>query len=304
MFPVQSIYKFLKSNPSQEDCIKYLEMAIWNNKPVSPFDKDSQVYKYKNGKYRCRNTQKYFTVLTGTVFHATKLPLVDWFYAIWKIASNKNGYPAAQLARDIDVREKTAWFILQRIRACCSFENDNELFGTVELDECVVGGLNGNRHVKHRKTQEESWGKTWVFGMIQRGGKINAWTVPNRQSEHLSPYIHNFIKKGSRIISDMHSAYRSLSDDFAHTAINHDAYEYVSLENKSHHNNTIESAWRRLKDSVHRTYNHVSDKHLQKYLDEFVFRYNTRDLIESDKFNWLLANCKVRTSYKMLVGRV
>lgn len=287
-----------------QKCIEHLEKAYWNGIAVSPFDKGSKVYTCKNGNYKCKNSNKYFKVTTGTMFENTKIPLRLWFMAMWVINSHKSGYTSVNLGKDIGVSQKTAWFLLQRIRSCHAVENNNELSGYIEMDESLIGGLDENRHVskKSKNTGAPNYGKTWVFGMLQRGGKINIWAVKDRDAPTIVPYIEKFVKVGSRIMSDAHKAYINLHKTYAHTVLNHAAYEYVSLGNKSHHNNGIESIWRVVKNAIHRTYNHVADKHLPNYLNESVFRINTRDLTDSDKFHWLLFNCGVRTKYKDLVA--
>ena len=304
MFNITSLYDLLKASSSQEDCIKYLELVLWQNVPVSPFDKDSRVWRCKGGKYRCSSTGKYFNVMTGTMFENTKIELGKWFLAIWLLMSEKKGLTSVRLSRHISVSQKSAWFMLQKIRANCGIENNNELKGYVEMDESLIGGIDENRHVRNRSknTGALNYGKTWVFGMLERGGKINAWAIKDREEGSILPFVNRFVKTGSRVITDMHKSYKRLSKKYAHSPINHDAYEFVNFENKLIHNNSIESAWRVMKDSLHRMYNHVSDKHLQIYLDEFVYRFNMRHFEDSDKFNWLLANCYVRVKYRDLIA--
>jgi transposase-like protein len=122
-----SIIELLQDFPDEDACIKHLEKLYWNNKPVSPFDATSKVYKCANGKYRCKNTGKYFNVKTGTLFDNTKIELQKWFLAIWLVTSHKKGISSLQLSRDLNTTQKTAWFMLQRIRKCFGIENDNDL---------------------------------------------------------------------------------------------------------------------------------------------------------------------------------
>lgn len=137
-----SILDLFKAFPTEQSCIDHLEKLRWNGFIVSPFDSTSKVYKCKNNRYRCKNTGKYFNVKTNTLFDNTKIELRKWFAAIWLVTSHKKGISSLQLSRDIDVTQKTAWFMLQRIRNCFGIENNNELTNTVEMDETYIGGKN------------------------------------------------------------------------------------------------------------------------------------------------------------------
>lgn len=302
---IQSVIDLVTTFSTQEKCIKYLEQIRWDNEPVSPFDETSKVYKCKNNRYRCKNTGKYFNVMTGTMFEGTKINLQRWFLAIWLITCHKKGISSMQLSRDLNITQKTAWFVLQRIRACFEIENNNELEGVVECDETFYGGKNGNRHKdkKVEKCQGRAFkDKVPVLGMLQRGGKLTAIVVGNTQRKTIEPLLKTFIKKDSKVITDEWHAYSKLNSDYDHNIVNHVKKEYVNLDDNTIHSNTIEGTWKIFKSSAKGMYNHVSKKHLQFYVDEFVYRYNTRDLTESDKFNWLLLNSQVRTTYHKLIA--
>jgi transposase-like protein len=144
----KSIIDLLKVFPDEQTCINHLAEIRWNGNIVSPFDPTSKVYKCKGNKYRCKNTGKYFNVRTNTLFDNTKVELRKWFLAIYIVTSHKKGISSIQLSKDIDVTQKTAWFMLQRIRNCFGFEGslDNE----VECDETYIGGKNKNRHQNNK----------------------------------------------------------------------------------------------------------------------------------------------------------
>ena len=132
---IKSVIDLIRTFPTEQSCIDYLEQIRWAGTPVSPFDATSKVYKCKGNNYKCKNTGKYFNVRTGTMYDNTKMPLQKWFLAVWVVTAHKKGLASTQLAKDIDVTQKSAWFMLQRIRACFGIENYNELEGTVEADE-------------------------------------------------------------------------------------------------------------------------------------------------------------------------
>jgi len=301
---IKSVFELTQTFSTEQACVDYLEMLKWNKLPISPFDETSKIYKCKNNQYRCKNTGKYFNVKTGTMFENSKVSLRKWFMAIWLVTSHKKGISSMQLAKDIGVTQKTAWFMLQRIRACFGIENNNELEGIVECDETFIGGKNNNRH-KDKKVPH-SQGRSFkdkvpVMGMLQRGGKMNAYVVNDTKRKSIQPYIYKYVKSTTQtIISDEWWAYKGLSKHYDHRIIDHSKKEYVSLQDNNIHTNNIEGSWNILKRSVSGMYNHVSKKHLQKYVDEFVYRFNLRKVSDQEKFRYLLSNSNIRSKYKEL----
>jgi hypothetical protein len=297
-----SILELIKAFPDEQTCITHLEELRWNGNVVSPFDSNSKVYKCKNNKYRCKNTGKYFNVRTSTLFDNTKIELVKWFMAIYLVTAHKKGISSLQLSRDIDVTQKTAWFMLQRIRNCFGFDNDVILDNEVELDETYVGGKNKNRH--NNKKSESSQGrsltdKTPVFGMIEREGKLIAKKVDNTSTEILTKEAIKSIKESAKVYSDEWLGYNGISKIYDHSIVKHNEKQYV---NGRIHTNTIEGFWSLLKRGIFGIYHFTSKKHLQKYVDEFVFRYNTKNNNECVRFNLMLANTEYRLTYKSLIN--
>jgi len=296
-----SILELLQSFPDEQSCINHLEELRWNGYVVSPFDATSKVYKCKGGKFKCKNTGKYFNVRTGTLFDNTKIELQKWFLAIWLVTSHKKGISSMQLARDLAVTQKTAWFMLQRIRKCFDIENNNDLDNDVEVDETYVGGKNKNRH-KNKKVEgsqgRSSKDKTPVVGMIERGGKLNARKVDAVKKKTLTKEIIGCVKKSASLFTDEWVGYNGVAKLYNHAMVNHGQGEYV---NGDAHTNTLEGFWSLLKRGIVGIYHFVSRKHLQNYVDEFVFRYNTREMTEASRINRLLENMAVRTTYRGLV---
>jgi transposase-like protein len=299
---LNSILELIKAFPNEQSCIDHLEKLRWNDNVVSPFDNTSKVYNCKGNKYKCKNTGKYFNVRTQTIFDNTKMPLQKWFLAIWLVTSHKKGISSLQLGRDLDITQKSAWFMLQRIRNCFGIDNDTQLDNEVEVDETYVGGKNKNRHAnkKFKNSQGRSAkDKTPVVGMVERGGKVTARTVENVKSVTLTAEIIRNVKESATLYSDEWLGYKGVSRIYDHSIVKHNQGQYV---NGRVHTNTIEGFWSLLKRGIFGIYHFTSKKHLQMYVDEFVFRYNTRKGSESERFNLLLNNIENRITYKELIN--
>ena len=297
----KSILDLVKSFPDEQTCINHLETLRWNGNVVSPFDESSKVYNCKGNKYRCKNTGKYFNVKTNTIFDNTKLGLQKWFLAIYIVTSHKKGISSLQLGRDLDITQKSAWFMLQRIRKCFGIENENELDNEVEADETYIGGKNKNRH-SYKKVENSqgrsSKDKKPVVGMVEREGKLNAKAVENVKHETLSREIINNVKESAKLYTDEWLGYKGLERIYDHSIVKHNQSQYVVGRI---HTNTIEGFWSLLKRGIVGIYHFTSKKHLQKYVDEFVFRYNTRNITTESRFNLLLSNLENRLTYKTLI---
>lgn len=297
----KSILELVKAFPDEQTCIDHLEELRWNGNVVSPFDSASTVYKCKGNKYKCKNTGKYFNVKTSTLFDNTKIKLQTWFMAIYLVTGHKKGISSLQLGRDLNVTQKTAWFMLQRIRNCFGIENNSDLNEEVEIDETYVGGKEKNKHADKKTLNAQGRSlktKSPVLGMVQRGGKLVAKQVENTQAQTIIPEIINKVKDAI-VYTDEYLSYRSLERIFTHSFVKHNQGEYV---NGRIHTNTIEGFWSLLKRGIFGIYHFTSKKHLQKYVDEFVFRYNTRGNTECSRFNILLANTENRLTYKELIN--
>lgn len=194
---IKSVLDLINTFKSEQNCIDYLEQIRWNGIVVSPFDEKSKVYKCKENKYRCKNTGKYFNVKTNTMFDNTKIELQKWFLAIWIVTSHKKGISSLQLSKDLNITQKSAWFMLQRIRKCFKIENNNKLSGVVECDETFYGGKNINRHKdkKVKRCQGRSFkDKVPILGLLERGGKLNCYVIKNTQKKEIQPLIQKVRK--------------------------------------------------------------------------------------------------------------
>jgi transposase-like protein len=304
----KSIFDLIKAFPDEQSCINHLEKIRWNGNVVSPFDESSQVYKCKSNRYKCKNTGKYFNVKVGTIFEDTKIKLQKWFMALFLFSSHKKGISSHQLAKDIDVTQKTAWFMLHRLRY--AFDHPNfkiALENEVEIDETFMGGDEKNKHwgKKTAGTQGRSTKtKTPVLGMIERGGNVVAMVVEDTKKATLQPIINENVKNGTSVYTDEWKAYNSLAtakNNFTHQRVNHSAKEYV---NGKAHTNGIECFWSHLKRGITGIYHWCSEKHLQRYVNEFSLRFNTRLSPTCNRFDLVLSNIEGRLLYRNLITKI
>lgn len=307
-----TVFDLFDAFPTEQSCIDHLELLRWEGNVISPFDASSTVYKCKDNKYRCKNTGKYFNVKTNTLFDSTKVSLRKWFAAIWLVTCHKRGVSSLQLSRDIGVTQKTAWFMLHRIRKAFGMSNDDnqQVQDEVEIDETFVGGKNKNRHKdkKVEKCQGRSFkDKVPVFGMIQRGGLLIAKVVTDTKATTLLPLIQDYVKKDSILYTDGWG-YGDIEDDYTQMSVDHGKgfygttiIDYETGEVIKVNTNSIENAWTHLKRMIMGTYYRLSKKHMQSYVDEFIFRFNTRKYTIAQRFNLLLQNMECRLTYKELV---
>lgn len=303
MFPnnITSLRKLLDTFPTEKSCLDYLEHRRWNGNVVSPFVENGQAWKCKNGKYFCKTTNKYFTVRTKTIFEKTKIPVRDWFIAIWHMTSYKKGISSVQLATELGVTQSTAWHIASKIRRLFNIPSEEKLDGIIELDESFVGGKNKNRHKDKKVAQCQGRSfkdKTPVLGILQRNGVLRAFVVPDTKAKTLQPIIRKNVEKHSVLISDEWHGYNHLHSDYDHHIVDHSKKQYVDFDNKEIHSNTIEGFWSIMKRGVNGIYNWWSRKHMQFYVDEFVFRYNTRKIKAIDRFSLILNNIFVVITYQ------
>lgn len=315
----------------EEKCLSYLATQRWDGVIVCPHCSNDKVYCFKDKKrFKCSKCREQFTAKVGTIFEGSKIPMRKWYVAIYLVTSHKKGISSHQLAKDIRVTQKTAWFMLQRIRFGLGVNEDmTEMEGTIELDESFVGGKNKNRHAdkKVKNSQGRSFkDKTPVMGMLQeqivanverphkiipnaivnekivvQQSLVRCRVVADTSTDSLQPIIRQNVKPNSILVSDEWMAYNGLNDKYDHRIIDHRAKEYVNANGDT--TNAMEGFWTGLKRSYIGIYHHVSRKHLQYYVNEVVFRYNTRTMTEGSRVSYTMTKTEGRLKYKHLTSK-
>jgi transposase-like protein len=258
--------------------------------------------------FRCRLCKRQFSVKVGTIFEDSPIGLDKWLPAVWALSSAKNGISSHELGRALGVTQKTAWFMLQRIRLAMQTKGFRApLVGVIEADETFIGGsIKNNPSRKRRKTLKTGvWEKTAVMGLLKRGGAdpstVRAFVIPEAKPEYMQPAIRENIVEGEHLMTDGHLAYRPLEVEYDHQWVDH-LKEYVRGQI---HTNGIENFWCLLKRSIRGTYIKPEPKHLSRYLDEQVYRFNTRKMLDGERFATVLrAVSGCRLTWQDLTGKI
>lgn len=296
-----SLYSVATYFNTEEKCQQAIVESRWGDDVVCPYCGKHHCHKRADGRFCCSQCHKNFSEKVDTIFENTKIDLRKWFMAMYLISSHKKGISSHQLARDIDVTQKTAWFILQKIRTLFAQDDTIALEGDVECDEAYIGGREKNKHESRRTpgTQGRSTKtKTPVFGMVQRGGKVIAVKCEKTDGATLLPLIGQFIAEGSNVYTDELNSYNGIDETkYTHKVVNHGRKEYVKGGDFT---NTIEGFWGTLKRMIEGIYHSISSKYLQRYVDEAVYRYNCRKMKGCDCFRNMFAASIGVVDYKMV----
>jgi transposase-like protein len=253
----------------------------------------------------CKGCKKQFSVKVGTIFEDSPLPLDKWMTAFWMLTNCKNGISSMEIHRALGITQKSAWFMLQRLRLAMQDDFFNsKMGGEIEVDETFIGGKARNMHLSERKRRITGTGtkdKTAVMGILERGGKIRTTVVPNRKKYALQGEVRKHVEAGAALYSDALKSYEGLAGDYAYQVIDH-AVQYVDGRV---HTNGLENFWSLLKRGIAGTYVSVEPFHLFRYLDEQTFRYNNRkNMSDSDRFRLGMSQVLgKRLTYSQLTGK-
>ena len=290
---------------TEDKCKAAIAQQRWgDDNAICPYCGSTHTHLCSDGRYICKGCQRKFSVTVGTIFENTKVPLRRWFLAMYKVASTKKGVSSHQLARDLEVTQKTAWFMLHKIRGLYGITDETVLEGTVEMDEMYLGGRETNKHDSKRTegTQGRSTKtKTPIFGMLQRDGKVVAMKVEDTKGATLMPIVGQFVKEGTVTYTDEASIYNNLTKNgYDHLFVNHGKREYV--RSSDIHTNGIEGFWAHFKRVIFSTYHCVSKDYVQRYIDEQMYRWNTREEKSSYRFHDMFCKAVKHFDYNSVLA--
>jgi transposase-like protein len=285
-------------------CTDFVAKLRWPNGPVCPrCGSDEYSYLTTRRLWKCKGCQKQYSVKLGTIFEDSALGLDKWLPAVWLTANSKNGISSHELGRSLGITQKSAWFMLHRIRLAMQTGSFRKLRGEVEVDESYIGGAARHMHASKRKNIGKGRGtknKTAVVGALEREGPVRASVVPDIESKTLQGHVRRHVKGGASVYTDNYSSYIGLGYAYDHRTVDH-AECYVDGQV---HTNGLENFWSLLKRGLTGTYISVEPFHLFRYLDERVFAFNLRDRTDYGRFQAVLrAVTGRRLTYAELTGR-
>ena len=310
----KNLHELITSMPDENSCRQYLAGQRWaDGVVVCPYCEHRGAYVIEGGKrYKCKSAACYkkFSVTVGTIFEASNVPLTKWLMALYILSGHKKGLSSHQLGRDIGVTQKTAWFMNHRIREVFALNAvpKEKLSGIVETDETYMSRKYASDYVGLSPEQATEYAKKHpmkskgvVIGMKERGGDIIVIAKPEIKNKVLGAAITENIEKGSTIYTDGSPLYKDHVKDYKHDNVIHWVRQWVKAGDI--HINGVENFWSVMKRGIHGIYHQISYKHLQRYCDEFTFRFNSRALPDNERFIYAMWHVTGRLTYKRLTGK-
>lgn len=304
MMNFDSLFDLMAAFPDEQACVDHLKAIRWGKEPFCPHCGGLRIYTFSNNQtFKCADCRQRFSIKVGTIFEDSKLPLRKWFMAIWLITNHPKGIASTTLAKDLKITQKTAWFVLHRLRHAArtkSFNATTKLRGTVEVDETYVGGKAKNRHGRRSGKGGGAGDKTPVIGAVERNGDVVARVIGAAGLGELQGFIHDVVSKSADLlVTDAHAGYSSLEGYPQHQVVNHNKGEW---RRGDAHTNSIESVWALLKRQIIGVHHWISPKHLDRYVGEMTWRLNRRQLTVTERMNSMFACVEGRLTYKALIA--
>ena len=299
-----SLFDLMDAFPNEQACVDHLRAIRWRDGEFCPHCGCDRIYHFTDGKtFKCGECKSRFSMKVGTIFEDTKLSLRKWFMAIWLITNHPKGIASTTLAKDLKITQKTAWFVLHRLRHAAATPSFNApLDGTVEADTTYVGGKEKNKPAdKKTPGSQGGAGKAVVLGLVERDGELRAKHVDDGKAATLQAEISANVAPGADLMTDEDRAFKRAANGYAHHTVNHSAGEHVGAGGYAH-TNTIESVWALLKRQIIGIHHWVSEKHLDRYVQEMTWRWNHRSLGVTDRMNDFFDCVEGRLTYKALIA--